>query len=164
MSEKNQKSLSRRDFLKGTAAGIGALSVAALSEKEARAIPPSQVSAYDYEADVVVIGYGAAGANVAIAAHDEGARVIILEKMPFGGGNSGISLGWMILPDHVPEAIKYFRALSFGKADESLIQTFAEALVGIPDLLKNLGAEFIPSARPRPQPSPPSLGPTPSPG
>ena len=142
MSEKRQKSLSRRDFLKGTAAGIGALSFAALSEKEAKAIHPSQVPAWDYEADVVVVGYGAAGANAAIAAHDEGAKALILEKMPFGGGNSGISLGWMILPGNVPEAIKYFRALSFGKVDEVLVQTFAEALVGIPDLLKNLGAEF----------------------
>jgi succinate dehydrogenase/fumarate reductase flavoprotein subunit len=34
------------------------------------------------EADVVVMGYGGAGAVAAIAAHDAGARVIILEKQP----------------------------------------------------------------------------------
>jgi succinate dehydrogenase/fumarate reductase flavoprotein subunit len=34
------------------------------------------------EVDVVVVGYGGAGAVTAIAAHDAGARVIILEKQP----------------------------------------------------------------------------------
>jgi succinate dehydrogenase/fumarate reductase flavoprotein subunit len=33
------------------------------------------------ETDVVVVGYGSAGATAAITAHDNGARVIILEKM-----------------------------------------------------------------------------------
>ena len=32
------------------------------------------------EADVVVVGYGGAGAVTAIAAHDAGAEVLILEK------------------------------------------------------------------------------------
>lgn len=34
------------------------------------------------EADVIVVGYGGAGAVAAIAAHDAGAKVIILEKQP----------------------------------------------------------------------------------
>lgn len=37
---------------------------------------------WDLEADVVVVGYGGAGATVAITAHDEGARVLVLEKQP----------------------------------------------------------------------------------
>ena len=32
------------------------------------------------EAEVVVVGYGSAGAVTAIAAHDAGAKVLILEK------------------------------------------------------------------------------------
>ena len=35
---------------------------------------------WDYEADVVVVGYGGAGAAAAIEAHDAGATVLILEK------------------------------------------------------------------------------------
>jgi succinate dehydrogenase/fumarate reductase flavoprotein subunit len=35
---------------------------------------------WDYETDVVVIGYGGAGAVTAVSAHDAGAEVIILEK------------------------------------------------------------------------------------
>ena len=34
------------------------------------------------EADVIVMGYGGAGAVAAISAHDAGARVLILETQP----------------------------------------------------------------------------------
>src|SRR5512136_1167861 len=34
------------------------------------------------EADVVVVGFGGAGASAAVAAHDAGAKVLILEKQP----------------------------------------------------------------------------------
>jgi flavin-dependent dehydrogenase len=32
--------------------------------------------------DVLVLGFGPAGASAAIAAHDAGARVTVLEKLP----------------------------------------------------------------------------------
>lgn len=41
--------------------------------------------------DVVVVGSGGAGFSAAITAHDAGASVVILEKMPTVGGNSLIS-------------------------------------------------------------------------
>lgn len=45
------------------------------------------------EADVVVIGYGGTGATAAITAHDNGASVLILEKMPTQGGNTRLAAG-----------------------------------------------------------------------
>ena len=39
-------------------------------------------------ADVVVIGAGGAGMAAAVTAHDLGAKVVILEKMAFPGGNT----------------------------------------------------------------------------
>ena len=36
----------------------------------------------EHEADVVIIGFGAAGGCAAIEAHDHGAKVVILEKQP----------------------------------------------------------------------------------
>jgi succinate dehydrogenase/fumarate reductase flavoprotein subunit len=45
---------------------------------------------WDQEADVVVVGYGGAGASAAIAAHDAGAKVLIVEKND-GGGNTKLA-------------------------------------------------------------------------
>lgn len=44
-------------------------------------------------ADVVVIGAGGAGYVASITAHDAGAKVILLEKMPITGGNSMLAAG-----------------------------------------------------------------------
>ena len=45
---------------------------------------------WDAEYDVVIAGYGFAGAAAAIAAADAGASVLMVEKAPYGkeGGNS----------------------------------------------------------------------------
>src|SRR5918999_5405551 len=40
------------------------------------------------EVDVVVVGFGAAGGISAITAHDAGAKVLLIEKMPHPGGIS----------------------------------------------------------------------------
>ena len=42
----------------------------------------------NFSCDVAVIGGGAAGLAAAIAAHEAGARVLVVEKMPMVGGNS----------------------------------------------------------------------------
>jgi succinate dehydrogenase/fumarate reductase flavoprotein subunit len=97
-------------------------------------------SQWDREADVIVAGFGGAGACAAIAAHDTGAKVLIIEKAPFGGGNTSCALGPMRLPNNVEEGVKYYRALSFGTVtDEDLIRTFSEALFSLPEKLKALG-------------------------
>ena len=59
-----------------------------LGRKEAKAAPIPQK--WDKEADVEAVGYGLAGTAAAMTAHDAGAKVFILEKMPKGkeGGNS----------------------------------------------------------------------------
>ncbi|NLN49289.1 MAG: flavocytochrome c [Clostridiales bacterium] len=43
------------------------------------------------EADVVIIGAGGAGLAAAVSAHQNGAKVLVLEKMPLVGGNTIIS-------------------------------------------------------------------------
>ena len=43
----------------------------------------------------MVIGAGGAGYSAAITAHDVGAKVIVLEKMPITGGNTQIASGGM---------------------------------------------------------------------
>ena len=46
-------------------------------------------------ADLVVIGSGGAGFSAAITAHDLGAKVVVLEKMPITGGNTQLAAGGM---------------------------------------------------------------------
>jgi succinate dehydrogenase/fumarate reductase flavoprotein subunit len=95
---------------------------------------------WDHEADVIVAGFGGAGACAAIAAHDAGAKVLVIEKAPFGGGNTGCALGPMRLPSNINEGVQYYQALSFGTvADEALVQTLAEALFSLPKKLADLG-------------------------
>jgi succinate dehydrogenase/fumarate reductase flavoprotein subunit len=55
-------------------------------------LQPSLPEQWDMEADVVVVGFGAAGAAAAITAQALGANVLLLEKAPTGqeGGNSGL--------------------------------------------------------------------------
>ena len=49
---------------------------------------PRYVEEFDETVDVVVVGYGFAGAVSAISAHDAGASVLLLEKMADPGGIS----------------------------------------------------------------------------
>lgn len=65
------------------------------------------------EADVVVVGFGAAGAVAAITAHDGGARVLILEKQKSQGfmTSSFLSGGGFLCPNDVQGAIHYMEAL-----------------------------------------------------
>lgn len=52
----------------------------------------------EYSADVVVVGGGGAGLTAAIEAAENGASVILVEKMPMVGGNTLISGGEMAAP------------------------------------------------------------------
>ncbi len=143
-SKKNQKKSTRPLVKKRSSgpakAGKGDAAERRMSQKERR--PGSIAPRGDYKTDVLIVGYGAAGANAAIAAHDAGARVLVMEKMAFPGGNSGICAGAMLIPESIEDAIRYYRALSFGTVDEEMVRAFAEAMVGIPRLLTGLGAEF----------------------
>ena len=78
-------SVSRRDFLRnaglaaaGAAVGASALGLTGCADQAAGG--GTDQEAWDKEADVVVVGFGGAGACAAIAAADAGASVILLEK------------------------------------------------------------------------------------
>jgi succinate dehydrogenase/fumarate reductase flavoprotein subunit len=83
---------------------------------------------WDHTADVVVVGFGAAGATAAITAHDKGAHVLILEKQPFAGhlSTSHMSGGAFICPNDQALAFQYMEHLS--KVDQVLSWTDKETL------------------------------------
>lgn len=108
------------------------------------------------QADVVIIGYGAAGASAAITAHDAGADVLILEKAPveFAGGNSKVSAqGILSTLDFSSDAKIVKNAASFIKAlndvylvPDDMIRSYVEGIAYNRDWLVSLGAdprEFI---------------------
>ncbi len=56
-------------------------------------IPLSAITQWDFEADVAVIGFGAAGASVALEAARGGAQVMLFEAASGPGGTSALSGG-----------------------------------------------------------------------
>lgn len=62
--------------------------------------------------DVIVVGYGAAGAAAALTALEHGAETLILEKMPRPGGNSLVSSANMVFPQNTADADKFADYLS----------------------------------------------------
>ena len=119
----------------------------------------------EMEADVVVVGYGGAGATAGITAHDRGASVLILEKQSSGGGNTLVSGGTFFVPksvEAIPFAVKYVEALSCGATEREIIQTFVDRAVEIKDWIQELGGEAVP-VPPYSKvfyPRPPEKGPT----
>jgi succinate dehydrogenase/fumarate reductase flavoprotein subunit len=95
------------------------------------------------EVDVVIVGFGAAGAAAAIAAHDAGASVAIVEKTALGGGNCPHSGGFLFELDG-PGAIDHLDALCFGKTDRSVLAAYADGLPEVSSFLESLGGATAP--------------------
>ena len=93
---------------------------------------------YDIETDVIVVGCGAAGAASAISAQNNGADVLILEKMPQIGGNTAVAGGNMIIPREPEKFAEYMKKVCFGTAEPEIIDTFVQELVKNPDWLKKM--------------------------
>ena len=95
------------------------------------------------EVDVLVAGFGAAGASAAIAAHDEGATVAVVEKTSAGGGNCVHSGGFLFEVDG-PGAVEHLDALCFGKTDRAVLEAFAHGLPGVTQFVDELGGTTAP--------------------
>jgi succinate dehydrogenase/fumarate reductase flavoprotein subunit len=68
---------------------------------------------WDIEADVVIVGLGAAGVAASVTAHDLGAKVVILEKAPEGehGGNTRVAGQGYLNTADAADAAAYLTAL-----------------------------------------------------
>lgn len=71
---------------------------------------------WDAEYDVIVIGFGGAGAVSSIVAADQGASVLLTEKAPLGeeGGNTKVCHQQILYYDDVDGGIKHVTALNEG--------------------------------------------------
>ncbi len=137
-----KKGISRRDFIKTTAAGAGAAALAGFSPAEAKeaGLPEK----WDKETDVVIVGCGGAGTTAAITASDAGARVIIVEKAPEGGGNSRIGGGQFSYstPEKKDNAAKYLYAACNGTTPMDVCQAWADEMVHNGEWLKKMGVTY----------------------
>jgi succinate dehydrogenase/fumarate reductase flavoprotein subunit len=95
---------------------------------------------WDMEHDVVVVGWGMAGTAAAVTAHDNGANVLILEKMPDGGGNTRVCGGNIIIPRGV-EFVDYLDTLSFKTVDREIIEVFVEYAMKNGDWIREMGGD-----------------------
>src|ERR1700733_3186247 len=95
------------------------------------------------EVDVLVAGFGAAGACAAIAAHDAGASVAVVEKTTAGGGNCVHSGGYLFEVDGA-QAVDHLDALCFGKTDRSVLEAYAHGLPDVAAFVGELGGATAP--------------------
>ena len=96
---------------------------------------------WDKETDVLVLGYGNAGSNAAIAAADAGAKVLILEKTAAGGGNVSVSSGGFVVPTNKGDYYKFQKALyelSRSEWDKDLLDLFCEESLHLGDYVSSL--------------------------
>lgn len=58
-------------------------------------------------ADIVIIGAGGAGMTAAIEAHNQGAKVVLLEKLAFVGGNTARAEGGERCGNRIPTGSRH---------------------------------------------------------
>src|SRR3972149_5511064 len=93
---------------------------------------------WDKQADVVVVGYGFAGAIAAIAAQNSGARVLLLEKMPHPGGISILSGGGIAFARNAESAFQYLKRTCNGTTPDEVLWPVAQGMVEIIDWVREL--------------------------
>jgi succinate dehydrogenase/fumarate reductase flavoprotein subunit len=99
---------------------------------------------WDVEADVVVVGFGAAGMAAAVTAHDLGAKVVILEKAPEGqeGGNTRVAGQGYLNTSSVEHAMQYLNALCGPyTVPQAMVRVWAEEMGQNNDWLRSLGGD-----------------------
>ncbi len=102
-----------------------------------RAALPGRLTTGMSEVDVIILGTGAAGMAAALAAHDAGASVALVERWDRIGGTSAISGGviWVAdnprmraagMSDSREDALAYFRSLDHGDLVPETLEAFVD--------------------------------------
>ncbi len=144
-----ENACSRRDFVKNAAtvavgaAGAATVLNAAPAKADETAAPAWMPEKWDYECDVLVIGYGGAGMWAACTASDEGAEVLVLEKAPIrGGGSSSMNCGQWTYPGDADAAATYAYEAFHGYTPMEMCQAWADEAVQNGDYADDYGFDW----------------------
>lgn len=100
--------------------------------------------------DVIVLGYGSAGANAALQAARNGARVLLIDSTSTPGGNSYVSSANMTMPTDYHKKEKkdehqfssYLEEVGQGTTPKAVIDAYVEGLYELQTWLEELGADL----------------------
>jgi 3-oxo-5alpha-steroid 4-dehydrogenase len=116
----------------------------------------SDVPRWDYDTEVAVVGFGAAGASAAIEAAGAGAKVLIVEVASGHGGTSAMAGGDIYLGggggtapqtengfvDETEDFYRYMMMAGGPDADEERVRLYAEGALGHFDWLEAQGVPY----------------------
>ncbi|MGH8530185.1 MAG: FAD-binding protein [Nevskiales bacterium] len=116
-------------------------------------VESTSTSNWDERCDVLVIGLGAAGAAAALAAHESGASVIVVER--FDGGGATVKSGGVVYlgggtryqkqagyEDTPEEMFRYLRQEAGDAVSEPTLRRFCDGSLEMLDWLEASGVEF----------------------
>lgn len=119
-----------------------------------RPYPAAEVSQWDIEIDVAVIGFGAAGACAAIEAAEAGAKVVLFERNSGSGGASALSGGEIYIgggsevqkaagfEDSAEDLETYLKMAGGLNADNAKCELYAAESLSHFDWLKRQGVPY----------------------
>jgi succinate dehydrogenase/fumarate reductase flavoprotein subunit len=117
-------------------------------------VAAGDVARFDLEADVIVVGQGAAGGCAAIEAARSGAEVLVLERMSRGGGAAALSTGLTYFgggtriqracgfDDPIDQMQAYVRLAARSHPDEERVRLYCEGSVEHFEWFCSLGVEW----------------------
>ncbi|MEM3550115.1 MAG: flavocytochrome c [Candidatus Bathyarchaeia archaeon] len=115
---------------------------------------------WNYETDVLIVGGGGSGLSAAVEAAEHKADVIVLEKMPFVGGDTALSAGTLFaVGTHIQKKHKIYDSpeiaykdmvkVGGGASNLELLKLLAEKSGETFDWLTQLGVKFEDKVYPR---------------
>jgi succinate dehydrogenase/fumarate reductase flavoprotein subunit len=148
-----EKDISRRNFFKGLGIVAAGTAVAGLAACGSEPIRNNQAvglpETWDYETDVIVVGYGGAGAMTAINAADAGAQVIMLEKYPADTDtevrhtpSSRMTGAQVVVVDDPKKGSTIMEALSHGATPKDVCDAWGEGAYTAEEYLRGLGIQY----------------------
>lgn len=114
---------------------------------------PVEKTAEELDVDIVIVGAGGAGMTAAIKSAEAGKNVLIVEKMPYAGGNTTRATGGMNaaethyqkeqgIDDTVEQYVKDTMEGGHNLNDPALVQALAEGSAPAIDWLDSIGAQL----------------------